>query len=98
MDQPPPLARRKTWIRVLYMLFFAAVLHLVELALVVIVVAQTVLQLVRGETFPELRSLGTRLANYTRDIIAFLAFSTESLPYPFTERPEPEPAQAPMGS
>ena len=36
--------------------------------------------------FEELRSIGAWLADYARNLVAFLTFNTEELPWPFAER------------
>ena len=78
-----PLTARPTWIRILYMLFFALVLQVVGLVLTLVVVAQLATQLVTGDTFAELRSFGTSIANYLREVAAFLTFASDRLPFPF---------------
>lgn len=90
MDANPLLAR-PTWIRVLYMLFFAMALQIVGLVLTLVVVAQLLTKLATGDTFAELRTFGTWLANFLRDVVAFLTFASDRLPFPF----EPSRATAP---
>lgn len=78
-----PLTARPTWIRIVYMLLFALVIQVVGLALTLVVVVQLGAQLITGDTFAELRMFGTHLANYLRDIAAFLTFASDRLPFPF---------------
>lgn len=78
-----PLTARPTWIRIVYMLLFALVIQVVALAVTLVVLVQLATRLVTGDTFAELRMFGTHLANYMRDITAFLTFASDRLPFPF---------------
>ena len=78
-----PLTARPTWIRIVYMLLFALVIQVVALVMTLVAIVQIVAQLLTGDTFAELRMFGTRLANYMRDITAFLTFASDRLPFPF---------------
>ncbi len=76
-------------VRVLYMVLFAIVFWLLTWTLAVVAILQLVLRLVNGRPHPELRRFGSGLARYARELIEFLTFVTETLPYPFS----PWPAQ-----
>lgn len=78
-----PLTDRSTWTRMLYMVLFLLALHVLELALILLIGVQFLSKLFRGEVFPELTRLGLKMANYTRDILSFLTFSSEEIPWPF---------------
>ena len=77
------LTARPTWIRIAYMLLFALVIQVVAVALTLVALVQLAVQLVTGDTFAELRMFGTHIANYLRDIAAFLTFASDKLPFPF---------------
>lgn len=104
MKNRRPLTDRSTWIRLLYMLLFAGVLQVIWGVLALVAVVQVLSRLFTGETFEELRSLGGKIASFARDIVAFLTFHTEVLPFPFAPsraeafREEDELADCPAGS
>jgi hypothetical protein len=76
-------------VRVLYMALFAVVFWVMCWVLAVTAVAQLVLRLVAGHPNAELARVGLALGAYARQIIEFLTFATDVLPYPFTAWPGP---------
>ena len=84
METKNPLIDRHTWIRLLYMVIFSFVFEICTLILVVLAISQFVVKLFAGKPFEELSAFGGRLAGYLRDIVAFLTFATDTLPFPFT--------------
>ena len=101
MEPKNPLIDRHTWVRLLYMVVYSFVLEICTLVLLVLAVSQFAVKLFAGKPFEELSAFGGRLAAYMRDIVAFMTFATDTLPFPFTvERrvqpmprsEEPEPA------
>jgi hypothetical protein len=89
LPQPPaPQAESNLGLRVLYMLFFGFVFSLLCWVLGVSALLQLVLTLLAGRPNPELARFGTSLARYSRQLIEFLLFTTERVPYPFGAWPE----------
>jgi hypothetical protein len=78
-------------LRVLYMLVFAVVFWLLCWTLAVVTLVQLILRLVNGRPHAEVARFGAALARYSQQIIEFLTFVTESLPYPFTPWPGENP-------
>ena len=74
-------------VRVLYMILFAIVFWLLTWTLAVATVLQLVLRLVNGRPNAEVARFGAGLARYARDLVEFLTFVTETLPYPFSSWP-----------
>ena len=79
------------WKRGLYMLVCAFFCSIAEVVLFAIVIFQFVLKLFTGETNQRLLKLGQSLATYIYQIIQFLIFNSEHLPYPFSGWPRAEP-------
>ncbi len=75
---PPDLA-----LRVLYMLLFAVVFWLLTWTLAVATLLQLLLRLINGRPHAEVARFGSALARYSRELIDFLTFATERMPYPF---------------
>jgi len=82
-----PPATPDLGIRVLYMVLFAVVFWLLCWTLAVTAVVQLVLRLLNGRPNPDLTRFGASLARYARQIIEFLTFVTETVPYPFATWP-----------
>jgi Domain of unknown function (DUF4389) len=71
--------------RILYMLLFAVVFWIVSWVLAVTAMAQLLIRLLSGRSSPELARFGVRLARYTGQIIEYLTFVTDRVPYPVGE-------------
>ena len=73
--------------RFLYMLLFAVVFWIVSWTLAVTAIAQLLVRLFSGRVSAELARFGGSLARYTKQIVEFLTFATERVPYPVGEFP-----------
>jgi hypothetical protein len=71
------------WMRLLYIILFAVIFNIVELVITVVVVVQFLLQLLTGRVNQQLRSLGQSLGAYVYEIIVFLTYHADTMPYPF---------------
>lgn len=86
------LTSSKHWFRLVFMLFFAAVLHLASIVMWVLVVLQFLFSLVTGEDNRQLRKFGHSLSTYIYDVLKFLCYSSEEKPFPFADWPANEVA------
>ena len=84
--------RESLILRALWMLVFFFVWQLAELVLLVIVVAQLVLQAVNGKANDRLLELGDSLSQYVAQIGRFGTFNTDRKPWPMSDWPKPRPA------
>ena len=89
MSAPQPVvpAGPDLGLRVLYMALFAVIFWILAWVLAVTAGVQLVLRLVNGRPQPELARFGAGLGRYAREVIEFLTFATESVPYPFSPWP-----------
>jgi hypothetical protein len=74
-------------LRVLYMLLFGMLFWILTWTLAVATLLQLLLRLINGRPHPEVARFGSALARYAREIIDFLTFATETVPYPFSPWP-----------
>lgn len=77
------------WLRILFMLFFAAILYIastVVLPLLVFVLA--LFTLLSGNANQDLKNHGADLSRYLYDVCRFLCYSTEEKPFPFADWPD----------
>lgn len=90
------LSDKATWLRLLYMILFGIVFEILKFAVFLVAAVQFLFKLFTGEVQPRIRTLGASLAEYLRQIVAFLAFRSEDKPYPWGAWPMPdkEPAAA----
>lgn len=77
------LKSRATWVRALFMVVFCFLFAIVEIVLLAAVVIQFVWRLAKGAPNQPLLELGQGLATYLFQIVSFLTFNTEELPFPF---------------
>ena len=77
--------------RLVYIVLFAVIFNIVEFVLTVMVVVQFLFKLFSGEANENLSSFGHKLAIYVYEIIAYLTFHTDDMPYPFAPWPTGAP-------
>jgi uncharacterized RDD family membrane protein YckC len=88
-SQPMPVSQPSLGARALYMLLFALVFWILWWTLVITALAQLGLTILAARPNPDVARFGAGLAAYSRQIIEFLTFATERLPYPFSGWPAP---------
>lgn len=79
--------KRNIWLRGLWMLLMLLVLHVCGTVLLIVTVVQFVVALLSGTPIERLAVFGRNLGSYFRQIVHFLAFATEEVPFPFSEWP-----------
>ncbi len=76
------LKSRSTWVRLLYMALFGFLLWIAGFVLFAVVIIQFVWRIVETKSNERLLQLGRSLARYFEEVIRFLTFNTEELPFP----------------
>jgi hypothetical protein len=84
------LKNTATWKRVLYMLVFVVIFHIAEIVLGIVVVFQVLASLLSGQRNQRLLVFGAQLGTYFVQIIRYLTYNSDDLPYPFAEWPAGE--------
>ena len=82
-----PADRRNIWIRGLFMLLMALILHVAGTVLFIIALIQFLMTLLNGTPNQRLVSFGRGLARYFQQIVNFVTFATEEIPFPFNDWP-----------
>jgi hypothetical protein len=82
--------KRNIWMRALFMLLMGFVLHVCGTILFVVTVIQFVIVLLNDTPNIRLVSFGRSMGSYVRQIVNFLTFATEDIPFPFSEWPAGE--------
>lgn len=88
-SSPVPTSRLSLGARALYMLLFALVFWILCWTLAITALAQLGLTVLAARPNPDVTRFGAGLAAYSRQIIEFLTFVSERVPYPFSEWPGP---------
>lgn len=81
------LTSSKHWLRLVFMLLFAAILHVASFVMWVLVIAQFIFSLLTGEDNANLRKFGHSLSIYIFATLKFLTYASEEKPFPFADWP-----------
>ena len=82
--------KRNIWMRGLFMLLMAFAFHVCVTVLCIVAVIQFVIMLLDDTPNIRLVSFGRSMGNYLRQIVNFLTFATQEIPFPFSEWPAGE--------
>jgi hypothetical protein len=88
------LTSSKHWLRLVFMLLFAALLQLASVVMWMLVAVQFVFSLITGEDNQHLRRFGHSLSTYIYDVLKFLCYSSEEKPFPFADWPASSHAES----
>ena len=85
-----PDSKRNIWIRGLFMLLMGIAFQVCETVLCFVTVIQFVITLLNDTPNIRLVSFGRSMGSYLRQIVNYLTFATEEMPFPFGEWPAGE--------
>ncbi|MGV0005186.1 MAG: DUF4389 domain-containing protein [Candidatus Porifericomitaceae bacterium WSBS_2022_MAG_OTU9] len=78
--------RRDDWIRVVFMIVYMIIFHVAfTMLLWALVLAQFACRIVMGKANDSLARAGVQLSDYSRDIIRFVSYKSETKPWPFSD-------------
>jgi len=79
--------KRKIWVRGFFMLLMALAYQLTGTVMFIVTVIQFVLVLIHDAPNDRLVSFGRNMARYLQQIVNFLTFAAEEIPFPFSDWP-----------
>ncbi len=82
-----PINRRNIWIRGLFMLLMALAYQVSGTVLCIVTIIQFLIMLMNDIPNARLVSFGRSMGLYLQQIVNFLTFSTEEIPFPFNDWP-----------
>ena len=82
-----PTINRNIWIRGLFMLLMALAFQVSATVVCFVTVIQFLIMLLNGTRNARLVSFGRSMGRYLKQIVDFLAFAAEEIPFPFNEWP-----------
>jgi hypothetical protein len=82
--------KRNIWVRALFMLLMGLAFQVCGTVLCFVTVTQFLIMLLNDAPNIRLVSFGRSTGNYLRQIVNFLTFATEEIPFPFSEWPAGE--------
>ena len=87
MSENTVTGKRNIWTRGIFMLLMALGFQVSATVICFVTVIQFVLVLMNDTPNDRLVSFGRNLARYLQQIVNFLTFSTEEIPFPFSDWP-----------
>jgi len=85
---------RETWMRLGYMVLFGVIFYVGQFVVGLVAVIQFFHKLVTGAAHARLVVFGDGLGAYYHEVISFLSFRSERIPFPFSPWPTPPSAGA----
>lgn len=85
------LTNRNVWARLLYMILFGAIYIVAEMLVLIVAVFQFLMALFTGGVNEIVLRFGQNLSAYMYEILQFVTFNDEHLPFPFSDWPDREP-------
>ena len=88
------LKNKATWMRLIFIVLFTIAFNIAEILIAIITVVQFFTVLFAKTPNPRLQSLGGDLGEYIREVVGFLTYRTEHMPYPVSDwgnEPKPKP-------
>jgi len=82
-----PTIKRNIWIRGLFMLLMALAFQVSGTVVCFVTVIQFLIMLLNGTPNARLVSFGRSMGRYLKQIVDFLAFAAEEIPFPFNDWP-----------
>lgn len=89
-NEGSPASKRNLWMRGLYMLLMVFAFHVSWTVMFVIAVCQFILAAATDGPNDRLSSFGRSLGGYAGEIVRFLTFASEEIPFPFSDWPSGE--------
>lgn len=80
-------SKHKLWVRGFIMLLMILIFQVTGTVILAVMIFQFVMTLLTGAPIPRLVEFARSLANYMQQIINFLTFVTEEIPFPFSDWP-----------
>ena len=84
----PTASRESLGLRLLHLLLFAIVFWVLCWTVALTAIVQLAFRVFGDAPSPELQRFGAGLARYAGQVIAYLSFASERLPFPFSDWPE----------
>jgi hypothetical protein len=82
-----PTIKRNIWIRGLFMLLMALAFQVSATVVCFVTVVQFLIMLLNGTPNARLVSFGRSMGRYLKQIVDFLTFAAEEIPFPFNDWP-----------
>lgn len=79
------LTDKSTWMRLLYIVLFTLAFNIAEFLIAIIVLVQFLSVLFTKKPNERLQTLGGDLGVYVKDVVCFLTYQSDHMPYPISD-------------
>ena len=84
------LTRGEAWLRVFFIIVFVFIYGVTNWVLAAVVVLQAGWSLITSSKSEKLGKFGASIGEYIRQIVNFMTYNSDDMPFPFNEWPEPK--------
>ncbi len=74
-----------TWVRLFFTLLFIVIFYVVFLITTAVALIQFVTRILTGKPLGSLMDFNAKLAEYSRDLVAYITYASDAKPFPFKE-------------
>ncbi len=85
------LTHGDAWLREFIIVVFSFVYWVVNWVLAAVVLVQVLWSLITANTSERLRAFGASLGEFLRQIVRFMTYNSDDMPFPFADWPKPDP-------
>ena len=85
---------KTTWTRLIYLILYAITYRIAGIVLFAITIVQFIKTLLSGSPFAQLQSFGGSLAEYNKEVVAYLSYQSDEKPFPIGPWPPQTPPPA----
>ncbi|PHQ71352.1 MAG: hypothetical protein COB93_03400 [Sneathiella sp.] len=85
---------KSTWTRLLFIILYAITYRVASAVLFAITIIQFIKALITGEPFAQLQAFGGSLAEYNKEVVAYLSYQSDKKPFPVGPWPPQTPPAA----
>lgn len=89
------LSNKDAWKRIVLIVLFALVLYVAAAVVMLVVAVHVVFTLFTGERNARVQAFGATLSEYVAQVLRYVTYTSDAMPFPFSDWPEAPPAAAP---
>ncbi|WP_288903491.1 DUF4389 domain-containing protein [uncultured Sneathiella sp.] len=82
---------KTTWTRLIYLILYAIIFRVASIVLFAITIIQFLKALLTGSPFDRIQSFGGALAEYNKQLVAYLSYQSDEKPFPVGPWPPETP-------
>lgn len=76
---------KNTWLRLFYIILFALIFYVVFFVVCASGIIQFVARILSGAPLTSLHDFNSKLADYSKELVAYVTFASDTKPFPFKE-------------